>query len=66
MDLYRLFGMLSRMFIRSAVNTGLDFAARKGKPEGELTPEERAQAKNAKAMARKAQRAARLGRKFLK
>ena len=66
MDLNRLFSMLTRMFIRSAVNTGLDHAARKGKPVQEMTPEERLQAKNAKAMAQKAQRAARIGRRFIK
>ena len=66
MDLNRLFTMLSRMFLRSAMKTGIDFAARRGKPQSELTPEERVQAKNARAMAQKAQRAARLGRRFLK
>jgi hypothetical protein len=66
MDLNRLFNMLSRMFLRSAMRTGIDFAARRGKPQSELTPEERVQAKNARAMAQKAQRAARLGRRFLK
>jgi len=44
MDLNRLFTMLSRIFIRSAVNTGIDYAARKGKPDHALTPEERMQA----------------------
>ncbi|MFN6924271.1 MAG: hypothetical protein ACK4P8_01325 [Tabrizicola sp.] len=66
MDLNRLFNMLSRMFLRSAMRTGLDFAARRGKPQAEMTPEERVQAKNASAMAQKAQRAARIGRRFLK
>lgn len=66
MDLNRLIGMLTRIFVRSAVKTGVDFAARKGKPEGKLTPEDRAQAKDAKAMTRKAQRAARISRRFLK
>jgi hypothetical protein len=66
MDLNRLFTMLSRIFIRSAVNTGIDYAARKGKPDHALTPEERMQAKDARQMAQKAQKAARFGQRFLK
>lgn len=66
MDLNRLFGMLTRMFVRSAVNTGLDVATRKGKPDAELTPDQRKQARSAKETARKAQKLARLGRRFLK
>ena len=66
MNWNRLVNMLTRMFIRSAVSTGVDYAARRGKPESELTPEERAQARSAKQMADKAQKAVRLGRRFLK
>lgn len=66
MDLNRLIGMLTRMFVRSAVDTSVDYAARKGKPASELTPAERKQARDAKAMADKAKKAARLGRRFLK
>ncbi len=66
MDLNRLFGMLTRMFVRSAVNTGVDFAARRGKPDSKLTPEERRQARDAKETARKAQKLARLGRRFFR
>ncbi|NJS39368.1 MAG: hypothetical protein HC783_10470 [Rhodobacteraceae bacterium] len=66
MDMNRLISMLTRMFVRSAVKTGVDFAARKGKPEAELTPEERKQAQSAKAMADKAQKASRLARRFLR
>jgi len=66
MDLNRLLNMLTRMFIRSAVKTGVDYAARRGKPEAEMTREERQQARDAKAMADKAQTAARIGRRFLK
>jgi hypothetical protein len=65
-DLNRLIGMLTRMFVRSAVKTGVSVAARKGKAEGKLTPEERARAKGARAMTQKAQRAARIGRRFFK
>lgn len=64
MDLNRLIGMLTRMFVRSAVNTGMDLASRNGKPAAEMTPEEREQAKAAKAMTDKARKAARLTRRF--
>ena len=66
MDLNRVITMLTRMFLRSAINTGINFAARKGKPEAEMTPEERKQAQAAKALADKAQKAARLGRRFMR
>lgn len=66
MDLNRLFTMLTRMFIRTAVDTSIDYAARKGKPESELTPEERKQARAAEGMADKAKKAARLGRRFFR
>ena len=66
MDMNRLISMLTRMFVRKAVRTGVDYAARKGKPEGEMTPEERKQAQSAKAMADKAQKASRLARRFLR
>ncbi|WP_137112154.1 hypothetical protein [Rhodobacter sp. SY28-1] len=54
MDLNGLFNMLAKMFVRSAVDAGVDYAARKGKPEAELTPEEREQAKRARDMAQRA------------
>lgn len=54
MDLNGLFNMLAKMFVRSAVDAGVDYAARKGKPEAELTPEEREQAKRARDMAARA------------
>jgi flagellar motility protein MotE (MotC chaperone) len=66
MDMNRLISMLTRMFVRSAVKTGVDYAARKGKPDAELTPEERKQAQTAKAMADKAHKASRLARRFLR
>ncbi|MCU0828166.1 MAG: hypothetical protein MUE52_12345 [Tabrizicola sp.] len=66
MDLNRLFGMLTRMFISSAVNAGIEHAASKGKSEAEMTPEERQQAREAKQTAKKAQKMLRLGRRFLR
>ncbi|HOZ31781.1 MAG TPA: hypothetical protein PLM52_02800 [Tabrizicola sp.] len=66
MDWNRLITMLSKMFVRSAVKTGVDYAARKGKAPEDMTPAERKQAQSSKQMAQKAQKAARLGRRFLK
>jgi hypothetical protein len=66
MDLNRVISMLTRMFLRSAINTGVKFAARKGKPAASLTPAERKQAQAAKTLADKAQKAARLSRRFLR
>jgi hypothetical protein len=66
MDWNRLLNMLTRMFLRKAVNKGISLAAGRGKDPKDMTPEERKQAQNAKQMADKAQKAARLGRRFLK
>ena len=43
---------------------GIDLAARRGKPEAELTPEERAQAKGATDLTKRARQMARLGRRI--
>jgi ribonuclease PH len=51
MDLNGLFNMLTKMVVRSAVDVGVDYAARKGKPESEMTPEEKEQAKRARDLA---------------
>lgn len=54
MNLNGLFNMLAKMLVRSAMDAGIDFAARRGKPEAEMTPEERAQAKKARELAARA------------
>jgi hypothetical protein len=54
MDLNGLFNMLTKMVVRSAVDVGVDYAARKGKPESEMTPEEKEQAKRARDLAGRA------------
>jgi hypothetical protein len=54
MDLNGLFNMLNKMVVRSAVDVGVDYAARKGKPESEMTPEEKEQAKRARDLAGRA------------
>jgi hypothetical protein len=65
-DTNRLFAMLTRMFIRSATDAGIDAATRGGKPVSEMTPQERAQARAAKETARNFQRMTRLGRRFFR
>lgn len=68
MDLNRLINMLVNMFLRKAVNKGIrtatDFAARRGKTEAELTPEERETARRMRDLSDKAKKAARLGRRL--
>lgn len=54
MNLNGLFNMLAKLLVRSAMDAGVDFAARRGKPEAEMTPEERAQAKKARELAARA------------
>lgn len=66
MDLNRLFSMLTRMFVRSALNTGVDLATRKGKTKAEMTPQEHKQARAAKETAQKARKMTRIGRNLLK
>jgi hypothetical protein len=64
MDWNRLIGMLTRMFIKTAVDTGVKYAASKGKPESEMTPEERDEARRARELAKKAQDVAKVTRRM--
>jgi hypothetical protein len=64
MNLNGLFNMLAKMFIRSAVDAGVDYSARKGKPEAEMTPEERAQAKRARDLAGRARQVQKVTRRL--
>lgn len=66
MDMNGLFSMLTRMFLRKAVNTGIRHMASKGKPRSEMTPHERQEAASAKAMADRARKATRIGRRLFK
>jgi hypothetical protein len=66
MDMNRLVNLLTRMFVRSAVDAGLDTATHSGKPASEMTPEERSQAKTAKDMAKRFRQTTRLGRRFFR
>ncbi len=66
MTLNRLFDQITRLLVRSAVDGGIDAATRSGKPEAEMTPEDRAQAKAAKATAQRFRQMTRLGRRFFR
>lgn len=62
MNVNSLFNMLMKMFGRKAVDAGVRFAAGKGKPDAEMTPEERARAKQARELAQRAKKVARISR----
>lgn len=53
-----------RQFINRGVRAGIDYAARGGKPATQMTPDERAQSQDAKAMAKRARQAASLARRL--
>lgn len=64
MDLNGLFRMLTRTFLNKAVNGGIDYAARRGKPESEMTPEEREQARKGREMAQRAKEISKVTRRL--
>lgn len=64
MNLSGLTQKLIRMFIKTAVYTGIDVLARRGKPEAEMTPDELAQAKSARELAERAQEIAKITGRF--
>lgn len=67
MDSSQMIRMLTRLFrplINRGINSGIDYAARRGKPASEMTPEEREMAKKGKQVAKHARRMARMGRRM--
>ena len=68
MDLSRIINMIINMVLRKVVGKGVDaginYAVGRGKPAEELTPEERAQGQEAKALAKRARQAAGLARRI--
>lgn len=64
MDLNGLFRMLTRMFLNKAVDAGINYAARRGKPEAEMTPEEREQARKGREMAQRAKEVQKVTRRL--
>ena len=66
MDWNRLLTMVTQMFIRTAVDKGIDYAARRGKSDAELTPEERKQAEQGRALGQRAKEIAKVTRRFMR
>lgn len=68
MDLSRLIQMIINTLMRRMVNKGVDmginYAAKRGKPDADMTPEDHEQARAAKEMAKRARQAANLARKI--
>jgi hypothetical protein len=64
MNLNGLFDMLTKLFIRHAVDAGVDYAARRGKPESEMTPEEKAQAQRGRELAARAKEVQKVTRRL--
>ncbi len=60
MILNKLLGRL----VNTAVNKGVDYAVRRGKSLDEMTPEDHAQARAGKEMAKRARQAAKLTRRI--
>ena len=64
----RIFQMIVNAVLRQLVNrgvkTGIDYAARGGKPANQMTPQDRARSQDAKALAKRARKAANLARKL--
>lgn len=56
--------MLMRRLVRRGVDAGIDRAFGAAKPEDEMTPDERKQARAGKQNARRARKAMRLGRRI--
>ncbi|MES2813580.1 MAG: hypothetical protein V4720_01645 [Pseudomonadota bacterium] len=64
MNLNGLFNMLTKMFVRSAVDAGINYAARRGKPEAEMTPEEREEARKGRELAQRAKEISKVTRRL--
>ena len=64
MNVNQLINMLMRRFSRIFINKSIDFAARRGRDPQEMTPDEKARARSAKQMARRAKDAAKLMRRM--
>ena len=64
MNLNGLFNMLAKMLVRSAMDAGVDYATRRGKPEAEMTQEEREQARTARDLAGRAKQMQKITRRL--
>jgi hypothetical protein len=64
MDINRAISTLLRMLIGPLTKIGIDYLARRGKPEADMTPEEKEQARKARELAKRAKDAARVTRRL--
>ncbi len=68
MNLSKLIQMVINIVMRKAINkgvaVGVGYASRRGKSQGAMTPDDLAQAHDAKQMAERAKQAAKLARKL--
>ncbi|MBW6507169.1 MAG: hypothetical protein K0B00_10525 [Rhodobacteraceae bacterium] len=68
MGVDQIVNMVMRIFARRMINIGvkkgIDVAARRGKPEAAMTPEDREQARAAQVAAKRARQAVRIGRRL--
>lgn len=64
MNLNGLIRMVTRMFVRKAMDAGINYAARRGKPEAEMTPEDREQARKGRDLAQRAREISKVSRRL--
>ncbi|MBA4325155.1 MAG: hypothetical protein C0426_08945 [Rhodobacter sp.] len=64
MNLNGLIRMVTRMFVRKAMDAGINYAARRGKPEAEMTPEDREQARKGRDLAQRAKEISKVSRRL--
>lgn len=64
MNLNGLIRMVTRMFVRKAMDAGINYAARRGKPEAEMTPEDREQARKGHDLAQRAREISKVTRRL--
>ena len=64
MDFNRLINMVINTVLRRFINTGINFAAKRGKSNADMTQNDHAQANAGREMAKRARKAARVTRRL--
>lgn len=64
MDAGKIIQMVMNMFVKKAVNSGIEIAARRGKPVKDMTPSERDQAQKGRELAKHARQFANIMRRL--
>lgn len=60
-----IMNMLFRRVINTGITKGINHFANKGKPAGDTTPQDKAQAKQARELGKRARQASRIGKRLL-